>query len=273
MVVLAIFFSCFIDNKSSAISLRILQLDVDVETKTKDDVFVIAKVAVQYQIIQEKAYDAFYKLNNPRGQIMAYVYDVIRQEIPKLELDDVFAKKDDVALAVKKELSETMYEFGYLIVQALLTDIDPARDVKNAMNEINAQKRLRIAANEKGEADKILRVKAAEAEAQSKKLQGEGIANQRKAIIDGLKQSVEDFGKAVEGATPQDVMNLVLITQFFDTIKEIGGQSNSNTLMIPDGMAGFMEQIKMSMMSEKSKTGSVIVAGEERKLLRRQGGL
>ncbi len=236
----------FIDWVAGKATFRIQQLDVPVETKTRDNVFVNVKVSVQYHIIKEKAFEAFYKLESPEPQITSYVFDVVRANVPTLDLDDVFEKKEEIASAIKRELKETMDDFGYLIVQALVTDIDPDAKVKESMNEINAQRRLRIAAAEKGEADKILRVKEAEAEAESKKLQGQGIAEQRKAIVDGLKDSVEAFSQAVEGSTAQDVMSLVLMTQYFDMLKDVGGSSQSNVIMIPSspgGMDGISQEI------------------------------
>lgn len=236
----------FFDWVAGKDTFRIQQLDVPVETKTKDNVFVNVKVSVQYHIIKEKAFEAFYKLESPEPQITSYVFDVVRANVPTLDLDDVFEKKEEIASAIKSELKETMDDFGYLIVQALVTDIDPDAKVKESMNEINAQRRLRIAAAEKGEADKILRVKEAEAEAESKKLQGQGIAEQRKAIVDGLKDSVEAFSQAVEGSTAQDVMSLVLMTQYFDMLKDVGGSSQSNVIMIPSspgGMDGISHEI------------------------------
>jgi regulator of protease activity HflC (stomatin/prohibitin superfamily) len=247
----------FIDWVAGKDTFRIQQLDVPVETKTKDNVFVNVKVSVQYHIIKEKAYEAFYKLESPEPQITSYVFDVVRANVPTLDLDDVFEKKEEIASAIKRELKETMDDFGYLIVQALVTDIDPDAKVKESMNEINAQRRLRIAAAEKGEADKILRVKEAEAEAESKKLQGQGIAEQRKAIVDGLKDSVEAFSQAVEGSTAQDVMSLVLMTQYFDMLKDVGGSSQSNVIMIPSspgGMDGISQEI-IKAITASSKIG------------------
>lgn len=223
----------FIDRVAGTLSLRVEQLDVKVETKTKDNVFVHVLVSVQYFVHREKVYEAFYKLSNSAGQITSYVFDVVRARVPKVDLDKVFETKDDIADAVKSELSQTMEDFGYGIQKALVTDIDPAAKVKEAMNEINAAQRQRVAANEKGEAEKTLKIKAAEAEAESKKLQGQGIAGQRKAIIEGLRESVDAFKESVEGATAQDVMQLVLLTQYFDTLKEIGASAKSNTILIP----------------------------------------
>ena len=223
----------FVEQIAGRINLRVRQLDVRVETKTEDNVFVHVVVSVQYAVLPDKVYDAFYRLSDPQTQMSAFIFDVVRARVPRLKLDDVFEKKDEIADAVKNELSHVMYDFGYGIVKALVTDIEPDRKVKEAMNEINAAQRLRIAATEKGEADRILKVKSAEAEAQSKALQGKGIADQRRAIVEGLRESVDEFQKSVPGTSAQDVMNLVLMTQYFDTLKEIGATSRSNTILIP----------------------------------------
>ncbi|WP_406697027.1 SPFH domain-containing protein [Singulisphaera sp. Ch08] len=222
-----------IETIAGRLNLRVQQLDVKVETKTEDNVFVHVIVAVQYHVLPEKVYDAYYRLANANQQITAFVFDVTRARVPRIKLDDLFEKKDEIADAVKNELSHVMYDFGYGIVKALVTDIEPDHTVKEAMNAINAAQRMRIAATEKGEADRILKVKAAEAEAQSKALQGKGIADQRRAIVDGLRESVDEFQRSVSGTTAQDVMNLVLMTQYFDTLKEIGATSVSNTILIP----------------------------------------
>ncbi len=221
--------------------MRVQQLNVVVETKTMDDVFAKTTVSVQLFVLPDKVYEAFYKLDNATGQIKSFVFDVVRARVPKIKLDDLFAKKDEIADAVKSELAEVMDNFGYGIIKALVTDIDPEEKVKAAMNEINAAQRLRIAANEKGEADRILKVKAAEAEAQSKALQGKGIADQRRAIVEGLRESVNQFKESVEGATSQDVMNLVMLTQYLDTLKEIGASSRTNVLLIPHGPAALTD--------------------------------
>ena len=222
-----------VERIAGRVNLRVRQLDIPVETKTKDNVFVKVVVSVQYRALDERIYEAFYKLENPDQQIRAFIFDVVRAQVPKIILDDVFEKKDDIANAVESELSEMMSSFGYGIVKALITDIDPDAKVKAAMNEINEAQRLRIAANERGEAEKILKVKQAEAEAQSKALQGQGIADQRRAIIDGLRTSVDQFQKSVSGVSAADVMSLVLMTQYFDTLKEMGASSKSNTILIP----------------------------------------
>jgi regulator of protease activity HflC (stomatin/prohibitin superfamily) len=214
------------------VDMRVQELPFKIETKTKDNVFVVIPVSVQYQVLADKVSDAYYKLTDPQRQIESYVYNVILGHVPKLALDEAYLEKDQIAKAVKDELDATMENFGFTIVRALVTDIVPDARVKTAMNEINAARREQEAALAKGEADKTIAVKKAEAEAESKRLQGEGIAAQRKAIIAGLKESVEDFQKVVEGATARDVMTLVLLTQYLDTLKEIGAASNTNTLML-----------------------------------------
>jgi len=238
-----------VERVAGRVSLRVNQLNVKTETKTGDNVFVHVMVSVQYLVIPEKVYDAYYKLVNPEIQINSYVFDVVRARVPTMKLDELFEKKDEIAVAVKNELNDTMNQFGFNILNALVTDIEPDAKVKSAMNEINAAQRLRIATQEKAEAEWILKVKAAEAEAKSKALQGQGIADQRRAIIDGLKSSVEEFSKNVNGATAQDVMNLVLMTQYFDTLKEIG--QNSNTILIPhspSGLSDIAEQLRNSII-------------------------
>lgn len=241
-----------VDQIAGRMNLRVQQLDVEVETKTEDNVFVHVVVAVQFFVLPEKIYEAFYKLAHAGTQITAFVFDVVRARVPKIKLDDLFEKKDEIADAVKTELAHVMNEFGYGILKALVTDIKPDQKVKDAMNEINAAQRLRVAATEKGEADRILKVKAAEAEAQSKALQGKGIADQRKAIVEGLRESVDTFQKGVPGATAQDVMNLVLMTQYFDTLKEIGATSQTNTILIPHSPGNLSDiagQLRDAMIS------------------------
>ena len=242
----------FIDRIAGRLSLRIQQLEVRVETKTNDNVFVFVVVSVQYYVLPAKAVDAFYKLQNAQGQITSFVFDTVRARVPSIILDDLFEKKDDIAQAVKQELDTVMDDFGYGIIKALVTDIDPDAKVKASMNEINAAQRLREAAIQQAEADKIRVVKAAEGEAESKALQGQGIANQRKAIIDGLKESVENFSSTINGTNPQDVMNLVLMTQYFDTLKEIGLSGKSNTILIPHspgGMGDISEQMRNAIIT------------------------
>lgn len=241
----------FLDRVVGRINLRVQQLDVEIETKTEDNVFVRMVVAVQYFVLPEKVYDAFYKLDNASRQITSFVFDVVRAQVPKIKLDDVFEKKDDIANIVKSELAQVMDGFGYGILKALVTDIDPDAKVKVSMNEINAAQRMRVAATERGEADRILKVKAAEGDAQSKALQGRGIADQRQAIVAGLRDSVDEFRKSVPGTTAKDVMNLVLMTQYFDMLKEIGASSRTNAILIPHSpgnLTTLTEQMRNAMI-------------------------
>jgi len=216
------------------IDLQIRQADVNVETKTKDNVFVTIPVSVQYQVLPDKVFEAYYKLSSPQKQIESYVFNSILGHVPTLTLDEAFEQQATISAAVKKELDAVMCEFGYNILKALVTDIVPDAKVKAAMNDINAAQREQTAAQARGEADKILKVKQAEAEAQSKALQGEGVARQRQAIIQGLQASVEQFQSAVEGSTARDVMSMVLLTQYFDTLRDIGTTGRSNTILLPN---------------------------------------
>ena len=221
-----------IDRIASRLSLRIQQLDVVVETKTNDDVFVQLKISVQYQILVDKVYDAYYRLQNPHEQLTAYIFDLVRAEIPKMILDDVFEKKDEIAIAVKTDLKEAMLDYGYDIVKALVTDIDPDSSVKEAMNRINAAEREKVAAQHEGDAQRILIVERAKAEAESKRLQGKGIADQRREIARGLEESVDTLNKA--GINPQEASALIVITQHYDTLQSIGATSGSNLILLPN---------------------------------------
>ena len=221
-----------VDRIAARLSLRIQQLDVVVETKTKDDVFVNMKISVQYQILREKVYDAFYKLQNPHEQLTAYIFDLVRAEIPKMLLDDVFEKKDDIAFAVKRDLKEAMLEYGYDIVKALVTDIDPDHSVKQAMNRINAAEREKIAAQHEGDAQRILIVERAKAEAERKRWQGTGNADQRREIAKGLEESVDPLNKA--GINSQEASALIVITQHYDTLQAVGSDSSSNLILLPN---------------------------------------
>lgn len=235
-----------LESVASKENLKIQQLDVDVETKTNDDVFVILKISVQYRIINNKVYEAFYELDDPHGQIASYIFDEVRAEVPKLPLDDVFARKDDIAIAVRDNISAQMEQYGYKIVKTLITDINPDELVKASMNKINAATREKEAAVQEAEAEKIRIVKRAEAEADSKRLSGEGIAKQRLEIVRGFKESVEDFQKALQEVDPQEIMQFVLMTQYFDTLTAIGANENNNTVMVPHtpgGMKDFQNQI------------------------------
>ncbi|MFZ0745910.1 MAG: SPFH domain-containing protein [Terracidiphilus sp.] len=241
----------YLDSVSGMVSLRVNQITLTMETKTKDNVFVTIPISVQNRVRPEKVYDAFYKLSDPVAQIKSYVEQVILGHVPGMTLDEVFASQSSIAAAVKQELDADMAAFGYEIVNVLVTDIVPDSKVKSAMNDINAAQREQVAASARGEADKILVVKKAEAEAESKALQGQGIANQRKAIIEGLQTSVEQFQKAVEGATSKEVMQLVLVTQYFDTLKSIGESDKTNTLFLTHSPAAVKEvsdQILESML-------------------------
>lgn len=221
-----------VDTIAGRLSLKIQQLDVIVETKTKDDVFVKIKVSVQYMVIKDKVYDAFYKLDYPHDQITSYVFDVVRAEVPKMKLDDVFEKKDDVAIAVKTELNDAMINYGYDIIKTLVTDIDPDLQVKEAMNRINASEREKIAAQFEGDAARILIVEKAKAEAESKRLQGQGIADQRREIARGLEESVEVLNKV--GINSQEASALIVVTQHYDTLQSIGEETNSNLILLPN---------------------------------------
>ncbi|MGB1207477.1 MAG: SPFH domain-containing protein [Chitinophagales bacterium] len=222
----------FIDRIAGRLSLKIQQLDVIVETKTKDDVFVRLKISVQYKVIKDKVYDAFYKLDFPHEQITSYVFDVVRAEVPKMILDDVFLRKDDIAIAVKAELNEAMMEYGYDIIKTLVTDIDPDAQVKEAMNRINAAEREKVAAQFEGDAQRILIVEKAKAEAESKRLQGQGIADQRREIARGLEESVEVLNKV--GINSQEASALIVVTQHYDTLHSIGEATNSNLILLPN---------------------------------------
>ncbi|GAA4967764.1 SPFH domain-containing protein [Algibacter aquimarinus] len=221
-----------VDKVAGRLSLKIQQLDVIVETKTLDDVFVRLKVSVQYRVLREKVYDAFYKLDYPHEQITSYVFDVVRAEVPKMKLDDVFVKKDDIALAVKAELNDAMTEYGFDIIKTLVTDIDPDAQVKEAMNRINASEREKTAAQYEGDAARILIVEKAKAEAESKRLQGQGIADQRREIARGLEESVEVLNKV--GINSQEASALIVVTQHYDTLQAIGQETNSNLILLPN---------------------------------------
>ena len=221
-----------IDKIAGRINLKIQQLDVNVETKTKDDVFVHLKVSVQYQVTRAKIYDAFYKLESPSAQITSYVFDVVRAEVPKMKLDDVFERKDDIANAVKTELNDAMLDYGYDIIRTLVTDIDPDDKVKDSMNRINASEREKVAAEFEGEAERIKIVAVARAEAESKRLQGQGIADQRREIARGLEESVEVLNNV--GINSQEASALIVVTQHYDTLQSVGSQTNSNLILLPN---------------------------------------
>jgi regulator of protease activity HflC (stomatin/prohibitin superfamily) len=253
-----------IDNVAGRLSLRIQQLDVVVETKTKDDVFVKLKVSVQFKVIKEKVYDAFYKLDNPSDQITSFIFDVVRAEVPKLILDDVFLKKDDIAIAVKSELQEAMTEYGFQIIKTLVTDIDPDAQVKESMNRINASEREKVAAQFEGEAQKILIVEKAKAEAESKRLQGQGIADQRREIARGLEDSV----KVLNGVdiNSQEASALIVVTQHYDTLQSVGAEANSNLILMPNSPQAGSEMLN-NMVASFTASNQI---GEEMKKARMQ---
>ncbi|WP_313374634.1 SPFH domain-containing protein [Chishuiella sp.] len=236
-----------IDKIAGKMSLKIQQLDVVVETKTKDDVFVRLKISVQYQVIKTQVYDAFYKLDNPYTQITSFVFDVVRAEVPKLRLDDVFEKKDDIAIAVKGELQEAMNSYGYEIIKTLVTDIDPDEQVKHAMNRINAAEREKLAAQYEGDAARILIVEKARAEAESKRLQGQGIADQRREIARGLLESVDVLNGA--GITSQEASALIVVTQHYDTLQSIGEKSGSKLVLLPNSPTAASEMLNTMVTS------------------------
>jgi len=239
---------CPCEQSAGSVSFRVQQLDVRVETKTRDNVFLTAVVSVQYQVIREKAYQAFYALTDTQQQITAHVYDVMRSQLPTLDLDAVFEAKEDLAMSVKNALQETMTDYGYQILQALITDIDPDNRVKQAMNEINSAKRLKFAVAEKAEGQKILQVKSAEAEAEAKYLSGVGVAKQRKAIVDGLRTSIVDFSDGVKGASSKDVMDLLLLTQYFDCVKDVGTANHCKTTFVPSNGFGSGNGMRNSLL-------------------------
>lgn len=240
----------FVERIAAKVSLQLTELRLSLETKTKDNVFVTIPVSVQFQRIKDKVADSWYKLANEQAQIGSYVENAILGHIPSLTLDEAFSSQQSIASAVKDQLDEVMEGYGFHIVKVLITDITPAQKVKDAMNDINAAQREQVAAQARGEAEKILKVKQAEAEAESKALQGQGIANQRKAIIAGLTESVEGFQQAVKGASAESVLQLVVLTQYLDTLKEIGANAHTNTILVPHspgGLTDFANQIRDSL--------------------------
>lgn len=221
-----------IDQVAGKLSLKIQQLDVDVETKTKDDVFVRLNISVQFQIIRSAIGEAFYELSNPNAQITSYIFDTVRAQVPRMKLDDVFEKKNEIAVAIRGELEAVMREYGYQIIKTLVTDIDPDADVKKSMNRINASERLKVAAEFQAEAQRIKIVAEAKANAESKKLQGQGTADQRREIARGLEESVDMLNKV--GIGSQEASALIVITQHYDTLQAMGENSNSNVILLPN---------------------------------------
>jgi len=226
------FVICPMEQLVGRLSYRVQQIDVRVETKTLDNVFLTAVVSVQYQVLKENAFEAYYALTNPAQQITAHVYDVMRATLPTLELDAAFEAKEELATSVKAALTDSFTSYGYQILQTLITDLDPDQRVKNAMNEINSSKRLKFAVAERAEGDKILQVKSAEAGAEALYLSGVGVSRQRKAIVDGLKNSIVEFSGETSANT-KDVMDLLLLTQYFDMIRDVGSASHCRTTFVP----------------------------------------
>jgi len=256
-----------IDRIAGRLSLKIQQLDVVIETKTKDDVFVKLKVSVQYKVIKDKVYDAFYKLDYPQDQITSYVFDVVRAEVPKMKLDDVFERKDDIAIAVKSELNEAMLNYGYDIIKTLVTDIDPDLQVKEAMNRINASEREKVAAQFEGDAQRILIVEKAKAEAESKRLQGQGIADQRREIARGLEDSVKVLNNV--DINSQEASALIVVTQHYDTLQSVGSESNSNLILLPNSPQAGSEMLNNMVASF---TASNQIGEEMKKASEREKG-
>ena len=254
-----------IDRISGRISLRVLQLDVIVETKTKDDVFVKLKVSVQYRVVPAKVYEAFYKLDFPQDQITSYVFDVVRAVVPKMKLDDVFEKKDEIAIAVKGELNDAMINYGYDIIKTLVTDIDPDKEVKTAMNRINAAERQKVAAQYEGDAARILIVEKAKAEAESKRLQGQGIADQRREIARGLEESVDVLNNV--GINSQEASALIVVTQHYDTLQSIGEETNSNLILLPNSPQAGSDMLNnmVASFTASNQIGEAMKAENQRK--------
>ncbi len=264
----------FIDRVVGRVNLKIQQLDVMVETKTKDNVFVKMKISVQFRVLEGNIYDAYYMLQNPYEQITSYVFDTVRAEVPKMKLDDVFERKDDIAVAIRAELEDAMNEYGYGIVKALVTDIDPDHEVKEAMNRINAAERKKIAAEYEGEADRIRIVAKAKAEAESKRLQGQGIADQRREIAKGLEESVEVLNRV--GINSQEASALIVVTQHYDTLQSMGQHSNSNLILLPNAPSAASDMLSQMITSfaasqqlgEDMKQGSLKLKEAEKERLR-----
>ena len=258
-----------VDRIAGRVNLRIQQLDVIIETKTKDNVFVKMKVSVQFKVLQEKAYEAFYKLEYPHDQITSYVFDVVRAEVPKLKLDDVFERKDDIAVAVKRELNEAMTTYGYDIINTLITDIDPDIQVKNAMNRINAADREKTAAEYEAEAGRIRIVAKAKAEAESKRLQGQGIADQRREIARGLVESVDVLNKV--GINSQEASALIVVTQHYDTLQAIGADANSNLILLPNSPQAGSDMLNnmVASFSASNQVGEMMKKGNIKKVAKK----
>ena len=250
-----------IDQVAGKVSLKIQQLDVEVETKTKDDVFVRLNISVQFQILRTAIGEAFYELSNPNAQITSYIFDTVRAQVPRMKLDDVFEKKNEIAVAIRGELENVMKEYGYQIIKTLVTDIDPDSDVKKSMNRINASERLKVAAEFQAEAQRIKIVAEAKANAESKKLQGQGTADQRREIARGLEESVEMLNQV--GIDSQEASALIVITQHYDTLQSMGENSNSNVILLPNSPSTASDM--MSSLITSLSTADEIKKGKQPK--------
>ena len=263
---------CCWETIAGTLSLRLQQLNVKCETKTKDNVFITIQTSIQYQVLPDRVEDAFYRLSDPKKQIEAYVFDVIRSEVPKVDLDNVFLLKEELSERVKAQLKAQMEKFGFEIISTPVTDIDHDIAVKNAMNEINKQERLKQASKESAEAKKILAVKDAEARAESTRIQaraesdakylsGQGLARQRQAIVEGLQESVKIFQEGVPDADSNTVMDLILLTQYFDTLKDIGSAPNSHTMFVnsqPGTIQDLVSQMRMGIVEGNLATSAAL---------------
>ena len=236
-----------IDKIAARIQLRLLQSEIVVETKTKDNVFVMMNVATQYRVNEQNVTDAYYKLMRPEAQIKSYIEDALRSSVPKLTLDELFEKKDEIALEVQHQVAEEMTTYGYIIVKTLITKVEPDAEVKQSMNEINAAQRKRVAAQELAEADKIKIVTAAEAEAEKDRLHGVGIAQQRKAIVDGLAESIAELKEANVGMSEEQIMSILLTKQYLDTLNTFAAKGNQ-TLFLPNNPNG-VDDIRTQILS------------------------
>ena len=237
-----------IDKIAARVQLRVLQSEIVVETKTQDNVFVTMNVATQYRVNESNVKDAYYKLMRPESQIKSYIEDALRSSVPKLTLDELFEKKDEIALEVQKQVAEEMSTYGYIIVKTLITKVEPDAEVKQSMNEINAAQRKRVAAQELAEADKIKIVTAAEAEAEKDRLHGVGIAEQRKAIVDGLADSIKELKGANVDLTEEQIMSILLTNQYLDTLNNFADKEGNNTIFLPANPEG-VENIRTQILS------------------------
>ena len=236
------------DKIAARVQLRVLQSEIVVETKTQDNVFVTMNVATQYRVNESNVKDAYYKLMRPESQIKSYIEDALRSSVPKLTLDELFEKKDEIALEVQKQVAEEMSTYGYIIVKTLITKVEPDAEVKQSMNEINAAQRKRVAAQELAEADKIKIVTAAEAEAEKDRLHGVGIAEQRKAIVDGLADSIKELKGANVDLTEEQIMSILLTNQYLDTLNNFADKEGNNTIFLPANPDG-VENIRTQILS------------------------